>query len=316
MSSPVNIMILCNNEMAIPAMQQVYMSGSLKAVVVPEKNVSLFLLLKQMLTATGVSLETVNKKTLESVIRKIAEEKNITAAWIMTFSYIIPRSLLNLLPGGFINFHYGLLPQYRGVNPVLAQMLAGENESGITVHTVDEHIDTGPVVMQQKIPIDDRDTFGMQLQKLGMLGAAMVQPLLGLCQFSPVLPAVPQDESKARYFKRPVAADLMVNWNTMSSQQVIRLINACNPWNKGAGAMIGQMGLCLTHAEPVTEMAEMEALPGTIITLDVTNGLKIYCFDNKLVKINVISTTEGFFGGSSLLNFGINQGDRFLSPIY
>ena len=316
MSGTVNIMILCNNEMAIPAMQQVYMSGSLKAVVIPEKDVSSFLLLKQMLTGTGISLVTVNKKTLEPVLKKTAAEKNITAAWIMTFSYIIPKSLLNLLPGGFINFHYGLLPQYRGVNPVLAQMLAGEKESGITVHVVDENIDTGPVVMQQKIPIDDRDTFGMQLQKLGILGAAMVQPLLRLCQFSPVLPSVPQDESKARYFKRPVAADLMINWNTMSSQQVIRLINACNPWNKGAGAMIGQMGLCLTNAEPVTEMAEIEALPGTIITLDVPNGLKIYCFDNKLVKINVISTTEGFFGGSSLLNYGINQGDRFLSPNY
>ncbi|MBK7308653.1 MAG: hypothetical protein IPO01_12900 [Chitinophagaceae bacterium] len=316
MSGTVNIMILCNNEMAIPAMQQVYMSGSLKAVVIPEKNVSLFSLLKQMLTGTGISLVTVNKKTLEPVLKKTAAEKNITAAWIMTFSYIIPKSLLNLLPGGFINFHYGLLPQYRGVNPVLAQMLAGEKESGITVHVVDENIDTGPVVMQQKIPIDDRDTFGMQLQKLGILGAAMVQPLLRLCQFSPVLPSVPQDESKARYFKRPVAADLMINWNTMSSQQVIQLINACNPWNKGAGAMIGQMGLCLTNAEPVTEMAEIEALPGTIITLDVPNGLKIYCFDNKLVKINVISTTEGFFGGSSLLNYGINQGDRFLSPNY
>lgn len=314
MSGPVNIMILCNNEMAIPAMQQVYMSGSLKAVVVPEKNTSLFSLLKQMLTGTGVSLVTVNKKTLEPVIRKTATEKNMTAAWIMTFSYIIPKPLLNLLPGGFINFHYGLLPQYRGVNPVLAQMLAGEKESGITVHVVDENIDTGPVVLQQKIPIDDRDTFGIQLQKLGMLGASMVMPLLRFYQLSPVLPSVPQDESKARYFKKPVAADLMINWNTMDSRQIIRLINACNPWNKGAGAMIGQMGVCLTDAEMVEETPATEALPGTIITLDPIAGLKIYCFDNKLVKINVISTTEGFFGAGRLLDYGIRSGDRFLSP--
>ncbi|MBK7307478.1 MAG: hypothetical protein IPI88_10865 [Chitinophagaceae bacterium] len=47
-----------------------------------------------------------------------------------------------------------------------------------------------------------------------------------------MLPSVPQDESKAEYFKRPVAADLMINWNTMSSQQVIQLINACNPGTK------------------------------------------------------------------------------------
>jgi methionyl-tRNA formyltransferase len=314
MSSPVNIMVLCNNEMAIPAMQQLYQAGSLQAVVVPEKNAALFSLLKQMLAGTGVSIISVNRNSLESSIKKTAAEKNITAAWLMTFAYILPKALLNLLPGGFINFHYGLLPQFRGANPVLAQMLHGEKESGITIHIVDENIDTGPIVLQQKIPIDDRDTFGIQLQKLGMLGAGMVQPLLRFYQLSPVLPSVPQDKSKAGYFKRPVAADLMINWNNMGSQQVLRLINACNPWNKGAGAMIGQMGLCLTDAEPVAEMPVTEALPGTIVTLDSTADLKIYCFDNKLVKINVINTQEGFFGGSRLLDYGIKPGDRFLSP--
>lgn len=314
MSGPTHIMILCNNEMAIPAMQQVYMSGSLKAVVVPEKNTSLFLLLKQMLTGTGVSLVTVNKKTLESVIRKTVTEKNITAGWVMTFSYIIPKVLLHLLPGGFINFHYGLLPQYRGVNPVLAQMLQGEKESGITVHVVDENIDTGPVVMQQKIPIGERDSFGMQLQKLGMLGASMVQPLLRFYQLSPVLPSLPQDESKARYFKKPVAADLMINWNTMGSQQVIRLINACNPWNKGAGSMINGMGICITDGELLTEIPNEIAAPGTIIRLDEQEGLKIYCNDNRLIKINVISMSVGIFGALRLLDYGIKSGDRFLSP--
>ena len=314
MSNNTHIMVLCNNEMAIPAMQQLYQSGSLQAVVVPEKNTALFSLLKQMLTGTSVAVISVNKKTLEFTIRKAATEKNITAAWLMTFSYIIPKTLLNLLPGGFINFHYGLLPQYRGANPVLAQMLNGETESGITVHVVDENIDTGPIVMQQKIAIEDKDTFGMQLQKLGMLGAAMVQPLLGFYQLGPLLPAVPQDEAKARYFKKPVAADLMINWSTMSSQQIIRLINACNPWNKGAGAIINGLGLCLTDAEPAGEKPDIKTLPGTIISLYEPEGLQIYCCDNKAIKINVISTSEGFFAGKRLMEYGIKLNDQFLSP--
>jgi methionyl-tRNA formyltransferase len=312
MNNDIKIMVLCNNEMAIPAMQQLYQAGSLQAVVVPEKNTPLFSLLKQMLTGTGVSIFSVNKKTLEPAIKKAAADNNITAAWLMTFSYIIPKALLNLLPGGFINFHYGLLPKYRGANPVLAQMLNGETESGITVHIVDENIDTGPIVLQQKIPIEDSDTFGMQLQKLGMLGAAMVQLLLRFYHFSPVLPSVPQDESKASYFKRPVAADLMINWNTMGSQQIIRLINACNPWNKGAGAMINGLGICLTDAEATTDFAATGVLPGTITALDENAGLKIYCFDNKVIKINVISTTEGFFAGKRLTDYGVKINDRFL----
>lgn len=307
-------MVLCNNEMAIPAMQQLYMSGSMKAVLVPEKNTDLYSILKQMLAGTGISLLSVNKKNLESTIKKTASEKNISAAWLMTFSYIIPKSLLNLLPGGFINFHYGLLPQYRGVNPVLAQMIHGETHNGITIHIVDEGIDTGPIVMQQKIPVEERDTFGIQLHKLGMLGASMAMQLLQVCRLHPMPPSTPQDESVAQYYKRPVAADLMINWNTMNSQQVIRLIHACNPWNKGAGAIINNMVICLTDAEPTNETGDGNPIPGTIISLDDVEGLKIYCFDNKAIKINVICTPQGFFAAKRLSDYGIKKGDQFLSP--
>ncbi len=313
MMGTVNIMVLCNNEMAIPAMQQLYMTGSLKAVVVPEKNTPLVTLLKQMLTGTGISLISVNKKNLQANIEKLISEKNITTGWMMTFAYIIPKPLLGMLPGGFINFHYGILPKFRGSNPVLAQMLNGETESGITIHLVDENIDTGPIVMQQKIPITDIDTFGMQLQKLGLLGASMAINLLQLCRVQPIPLAVAQDETKAGYFKKPVAADLMINWNTMSSQQVIRLINACNPWNKGAGAIINDLVICLTDAELTDEAHAGNALPGTITALDEDAGLKIYCFDNKVIKINLICTPQGFFAGKRLVNYGIKINDRFSS---
>lgn len=307
-------MVLCNNEMAIPAMQQLYMSGSLQAVLVPEKNKDLFLMLKQMLSGTGIYLLSVNKKGLESTIRKTASEKNITTAWLMTFSYILPASILNLLPGGFINFHFGLLPQYRGVNPVLAQMINGETHSGITIHIVDKGIDTGPIVMQQKIPIEERDTFGIQLQKLGILAASMAMQLLQVCRLHPILPSIPQDESLAKYYKRPVATDLMIKWNTMSSVQVVRLINACNPWNKGAGAIINNMVICLTDAESTGEILTGSMLPGTIVALDKESGLKIYCFDNNVIKINVICTPQGFFAGNRLIDYGIKINDEFLSP--
>lgn len=307
-------MVLCNNEMAIPAMQQLYMSGSLKAVLVPEKNKELFFLLQQMLGGTRIGLASVNRKNLESAIKKTVAEKNITTAWLMTFAYIIPKSLLRLVPGGFLNFHYGLLPQYRGANPVLAQMMHGETHNGITVHIVDENIDTGPVVMQQKITIGERDTFGIQLQKLGMLGASMAIQLLQLCRLSLIPPSTPQDETKAKYYKKVVATDLMINWENMSSLQVARLINACNPWNKGAGAMINGMVICLTEAESAGTIAGDAILPGTIISLDEQEGLKIYCFDNKAVKINVIYTPQGFFPGKRLLDYGIKVNDQFLSP--
>lgn len=305
-------MILCNNEIAILAMQQLFMNGALKAVVVPEKNTALYSMLKQMLTDTGVSLLAVNKKNLETTITAVAAEKNISSAWLMTFSYIIPKSLLSLLPGKFINFHYGILPKYRGPNPILAQMLQYETQSGITVHIVDEHIDTGPIILQQKIMIEDTDTFGIQCRKLGMLGASMALNLLQLYQLGLLPPSVPQDESLACYFKKPIVADLMINWNTMTSKQVVRMINACNPWNKGAGALINNQVICLTDAEITENKIEDNLQPGTIVCLNEKEGLKIICNDNKTIKINIIYLPDGFFPGYKISSYGIKLNDRFI----
>ena len=148
MRDTINVMILCNNELALPAMQQLYMKGNLKAVVVPAENTSLFTLLNQILSGTGVTLLKVDKQNLQTKLQALITEKNITAAWMMTFAYILPKTVLKILPGNFLNFHYGILPKYRGPNPILAQMLNGESESGISIHVVDKRIDNGPIVMQ------------------------------------------------------------------------------------------------------------------------------------------------------------------------
>jgi methionyl-tRNA formyltransferase len=305
-------MVLCNNEIAIPAMQQLFMNGALKAVVVPQKNAALYSLLQPMLAGTGVTVSSVNKKNLETTISSLAAEKNITSAWLMTFSYIIPKSLLSLLPGGFINFHYGILPKYRGANPILAQMLQYETHSGLTIHIADENIDTGPIVMQQKIAIEDTDTFGIQCRKLGMLGATMAQQLLQLFIQNTDLTSVPQNESLANYFQKPTAADLMINWGTMSSTQVIRMVNACNPWNKGAGAVINNQVVCFTAAEMTTDTVKENNLPGTILSINNIEGLKIICCDSKVIRVTIIYLPDGFFPGYKLAGYGIKIKDRFI----
>jgi methionyl-tRNA formyltransferase len=309
----VNIMVLCNNEIAFPAMQQLFVTGSLKAVVIPEKNKELFSMLQPLLAGTEVTLVSVHKKNLETTISTLIAVKKITAVWLMTFSYIIPSSLLSVLPGCFINFHYGLLPAYRGPNPILAQMLQYEKYSGITVHVVDENIDTGPVVMQQKILIEDTDTFGIQCRKLGMLGAAIVPQLIPVLSTGTVIPSLLQDESQARYFKKPTAADLMINWKSMKSDQVVRMINACNPWNKGAGAIVNNQVICLTNAEITEDSIQQECQPGTIVSLDNKEGLKIFCLDNRIIRVNIIYTPDGFFPGNKLAAYGIKLKDRFIS---
>lgn len=306
-------MVLCNNEIAIPSLQQLFYAGVLKVVIVPEKNKELYSILSSLLHTTGIKLFTVNKKTLPSTIRAVASEMNITAAWIMTFPYIIPSSLLNVMPGGFINFHYGLLPACRGANPILSHMLNNDSQSGITIHVVDENVDTGPVVLQQKITIENTDSFGIQLQKLGMLAASMTLTILKFYSLSLTLPSVPQDESLAKYFKRPTAEELVIKWDRMTATEIIRLINACNPWNKGSGTLINNQVIRFTEAEIVPEQYTGNISPGTIVKLNEMEGLHIICSDKKIIRLNIFYLPQGFFSGPRLTEFGIKVTDRFTS---
>lgn len=308
-----NIIVLCNNEVALPALQQLFATGSLKAILVPEKNRELLSNLQSLLAGSSVSLVSVNKKSLEFTIEKLVKEQAIHSAWMMTFPYIIPAGLLKKLPGGFINFHYGLLPEYRGVNPVFSQMQQGEAFGGITIHWVDEKIDTGAIVIQEKIPIEEDDTFGMQLYKLGMLGARLSVQLLQLHLGEKPLPATPQDESRAGYFAKPTAKDVFIHWETMDARKINRLVNACNPWNKGAGTIIQQSMIRITAVTITGKQATEPLAPGTIVALDAEWGLQVVCCDQKIIRLDIIASDQGFYTGNRLAMWGIKAGDRFIS---
>ena len=309
-TTSINLAVLCNNEMAFQAIAQLLYTGALKVVILPEKNQQLVADFKSFFAASTLTILTVNRKKLVDTLKSVIARNKVDAVLLMSFPYILPASLLKVPRLGFINFHYGLLPQYRGVNPVLAQMLNYERYGGITVHVVDEGVDTGPVIMQQKIEIKDDDTFGMHLGKLSVLGSTMAVNLLRMLTLGVALPTIAQDSTKAGYYGRVTAQNLMINWNKMSANQIIRLINACNPWNKGAGAVLNQQVICFVEAELLEDHSYNTLLPGTIVTLDNINGLRIQCSDARLMKINIIYTPDGFLSAHKL-SYGAAVNSRF-----
>lgn len=82
----------------------------------------------------------------------------------MSFNQILRSDIINMPPRGFINCHAGALPFYRGRNPLNWALINGENEFGITVHYVDEGIDTGDIIHQQMFPISMEDDYGSLLK--------------------------------------------------------------------------------------------------------------------------------------------------------
>jgi methionyl-tRNA formyltransferase len=306
--SEVKALILCNNPVAIPGIKEFLFYGKVAAVATTKRNKEMQHILQQLLKDTVVPLLLLDKQGYKTQLTDAIKKYNANVGLMMTFPFIIPQEILQLPEKGFINFHYGLLPQCGGPQPILRHLLNNDDEAGVTIHKVDEGIDTGPVIMQEKIPIEQDDTYGTLQSKLAFLAAKQAANLLKILSFGSIIPALPQDKTKAAYYEMPTAKELTINWAAMTAQQIVRLVNACNPWNKGAGTAVNNWFIGITEAEITGNCEVDEAVPGTIIACNKEEGLLVKTADNKKIKITVVYTNEGFFSGRRLAAFGIKTG--------
>jgi len=96
--------------------------------------------------------------------------KNFDLCLVYAFSKIIPKDLLKIPKLGFWNIHPSLLPKYRGPSPIAYPLIFGEKETGVTIIKMDEKIDHGPIIAQEKIKIEDADRRPDLEKKLTDLG--------------------------------------------------------------------------------------------------------------------------------------------------
>jgi methionyl-tRNA formyltransferase len=303
--------ILCNNPVAIPGIKEFLFYGHVAAVATTRRNKEMQHILQQLLHGSDIPIEILYKRDYRSQLTELIKEHDATVVIMMTFPYIIPKDVLELPPKGFINFHYGLLPQCGGPHPILWHLLNNDAEAGVTVHQVDEGVDTGPVIMQEKASIATDDTYGTLQSKLAYLAAKLASNLLKVLSYGTMIPVTAQDTRKSKYFEMPTAADLTIKWQDMTAQHVNRLVNACNPWNKGAGTMINNWFIGITEVAFTTIEDETDATAGTIMACNDAEGLLVKTSDGQLLKINIIYTAEGFFSGSRLAGYGVQPGMRF-----
>ncbi len=307
----IKALILCNNPIAIPGIKEFLFYGKVAAIATTQRNKEMQHILNDLMKDTGVPLLLLNKKDYKTQLTETIKKYDVNVGLMMTFPFMITPEILALPAKGFINFHYGLLPQCRGPHPILRHLLNNDKEAGVTIHKVDEGIDTGAIIMQEKIAIEDNDTYGTLQSKLAFLAAKQAANLLKILSYGSMIPAAAQDETKASYYEMPTASELTINWNEMTAEQIVRLVNACNPWNKGAGTTINDWLIGITEVEISENSYTDDTAPGTIIACNKEDGLLVQTKDNKKIKINIIYTNEGFFSGSRMAVYGINAGMKF-----
>ncbi len=147
--------------------------------------------------------------------------------FVAGFGIILKAPLLRLPKIGCVNMHSSLLPKHRGPNPFTAVVAAGEEESGVTFHGMDEGIDTGNILAQFRFPLGPRPTVHAVYQSACDAAAQNVLQVLddiardGLC-------GAPQNEAEASYDKKLAPDDVWIQWDH-AAEAIDRLIRAANP---------------------------------------------------------------------------------------
>lgn len=180
--------------------------------------------------AKKINIPTLETDKLDQdIINKIAQLKPDFAV-VEDYGLILPKQLLDLPKYAPLNIHHSLLPKYRGPSPAPTAILGGEEISGVTIIRMNEEVDAGDILAQQKYTLSYDETTESLLNKLNEMGGnLMISVIKQYCQGSQK--PIPQDPRKATYTKHFTKQDGYFDVNKPPESEVLdRMVRAYHPW--------------------------------------------------------------------------------------
>jgi methionyl-tRNA formyltransferase len=186
----------------------------------------------------------------------------------MSFNQIFRSELINLPPRKTINCHAGKLPFYRGRNILNWALINDEKEFGITVHYVDQGIDTGDIIMQRCYPITDEDNYATLLERAYEGCAANLYDAVKIVQKNDASP-IPQDDIHPMGFYCTARrdGDERLDWN-QKSRDVFNFVRAiCRPGPE-ARTFLGDKELKINRVQYIAGAPDYKGIAGAVVGLD------------------------------------------------
>ena len=226
---------------------------------------------KQLAAARGLPLrqpETLREAQTQAGLAAFAPDLMIVVA----YGLILPPPVLAVPRLGCVNVHASLLPRWRGAAPIQRAILAGDEETGVSLMQMDAGLDTGPVLRSVRCPIEPRDTAGSLHDRLAALGARALVDLLRDLRVGPV-PATPQPAAWATYARKLDRAEAELDWRE-SAATLDRRVRAFNPWPIAHTTLSGET---LRVWETAALAAPADGRPGEVLAatrsgIDVATG--------------------------------------------
>jgi methionyl-tRNA formyltransferase len=194
---------------------------------------------------------TLKSPSVEEQLRRVEADVMVVAA----YGLILPAPVLDMPRRGCLNIHASLLPRWRGAAPIQRALLAGDRETGITIMQMDAGLDTGPMLLQERTDISERDSAQTLHDRLADMGRRCIVRAL-----RESFPAVPQDDGAATYAEKISKAEARIDWNQPAGF-IARQIRAFDPAPGASTTLNGKM-LKVWRAHAV---GGATAVPGQVI---------------------------------------------------
>jgi methionyl-tRNA formyltransferase len=222
----------------------------------------------KLMVRTPLSLKGADEQTAFAAL-------NLDAAIVVAYGLLLPKAILDAPRLGCFNLHASLLPRWRGAAPIQRAVMAGDAQTGVMVMQMEEGLDTGPVLMAERVRIG-RKTSGELGSELSRLGADLMVRALGALERGAVTPQA-QSENSVTYAKKISKDEARIDW-TRSAHEIDCHIRGLSPF-PGAWTEVNGERLKILYAEP----ANGSGRPG--VTLD--DALTVACGDGavKLLKV-------------------------------
>lgn len=184
-----------------------------------------------------------------------ASQKPITDFLVVvSYGQILSQEVLDLPKIAPVNVHASLLPRFRGASPLQHAILAGDKESGVTIQKIVKELDAGPILAQEKTPIDAVETTATLHDRLATMGADLL-----LRTLKNPLHSVEQDPANITLCRKLTREDGVVDPQTMTAEEIDRTIRALTPW-PGVTAIVRGKTIKILEAS-LTETMSSISLP-------------------------------------------------------
>jgi len=231
-------------------------------------------------------------------LRPIAETERFAAfnadvAIVAAYGLLLPLTLLHAPHFGCLNVHGSLLPRWRGAAPIHRALLEGDERTGITIMQMEQGLDTGPIIMQDSIPIGPQATSSQIHDQLAKLGAQLMLRTLENLQTS-LLKTIPQPPVGITYAQKLERAEGRICWQD-TADTLERKVRALNPW---PGVWFEYQNERIKILKAAIAENPQSAAPGTMLAKNFT----VACGQGALRLLEIQKAGGRVLEGQTFLN--------------